>query len=386
MKSLTVLHSSPIWLPQTQTWMYSQVAELQRLGIDAHVVCEQTENLDQFSVANIHCFANESLLQQKWDKGLRRLHMRRHLQYLVSMGQKMGVQVLHSHFGHVGWGNLQAVRKLGAKHVVTFYGLDVNQLPKKFPIWRQQYRELFDSVDLILCEGPHMGRCIVALGCPPDKVRVNHLGVDIGSIEFRPREWCIGEPIRVLIAASFREKKGIPYALEALGILQKEVPIELTIIGDAGADPASQWEKKSILDALQRSGLAKNVRLLGYQSHEALFREAYQHHILISPSVVAADGDTEGGAPVTLIEMAASGMPIISSTHCDIPEIIQHGVSGLLAAERDVFDLARQLRWLVGHPEKWNGMALAGRLHVEMHYDQRIQGEKIAEYYKAILN
>ncbi len=70
---------------------------------------------------------------------------------------------------------------------------------------------------------------------------------------------------------------------------------------------------------------------MGYQPHSTLFAEAYRHHIFLSPSVTASTGDTEGGAPVSLIEMAATGMLIVSTTHCDIPEVIKHGVTGLLA-------------------------------------------------------
>ena len=112
----SVLHSYPVWLPQTQTWMHNQVAELQRLDVDAHVVCERTENLDQFGVANIHCLAGEPKWGQVWDKGLRKLRFRRHLGYLVQVGRKTGTQIIHSHFGNVGWANLGAVRKLGERH------------------------------------------------------------------------------------------------------------------------------------------------------------------------------------------------------------------------------------------------------------------------------
>ena len=54
-----VIHSFPVWLPQTQTWMYNQVKQLQQLGVEAHVVCERIENLDRFAVANIHSLENE---------------------------------------------------------------------------------------------------------------------------------------------------------------------------------------------------------------------------------------------------------------------------------------------------------------------------------------
>ena len=54
----------------------------------------------------------------------------------------------------------------------------------------------------------------------------------------------------------------------------------------------------------------------------------------MAPSVTASDGDMEG-TPMALVDMAATGMPIISTTHSDIPEIIRHGETEFLAEERD---------------------------------------------------
>ena len=385
MKNLTVLHSFPIWLPQTQTWMHSQVAELQRLGVDAHVVCERTENLDQFGGANIHCFANESQIKQKWDKGLRRLRIRRYLNYLVEIGEKTGATIVHSHFGNIGWANLGAVRKLGAKHVVTFYGLDVNKLPTQFPVWRKRYHQLFDEADLFLCEGSHMARCIVELGCPEHKVKVQHLGVDVERFKFKPRQWHPGEPLKVLIAATFREKKGIPYAVEALGMLRKEIPIELTIIGDAGEDATSPQEKTKILHVLERAGLKPNTRVLGYQPHSVMIKEAYANHIFLQPSVTASDGDTEGGAPVSIIEMLATGMPVVGTTHCDIPEVIGSDLHHLLAPERNVEALAACLKTVIQNPSQWDEWGLAGRHRVESEYHKGKQAERLLAQYQTLV-
>lgn len=382
---ITVLHSVPTWLPLTETWIYHQVAELQRQNVDAHVACQRLENPDQFPVSNIHCFSHEARWQQILDLGLRKLGFRRYLQHLVSIGRKIGALIVHSHFGHIGWANIGAVKKLGAKHVVTFYGLDVNQLPTQFPAWRQRYLELFESSDAILCEGPHMARCIIDLGCPAHKVHVQHLGVDISGITFQPRQWHPGDALRVMISASFREKKGIPYAIEALGILQRDYPVDLTIIGDAGSDVKSQFEKQRITDALHSSNLVSKTRLLGYQPMENLLREAYQHHIFLSPSVTASDGDTEGGAPVTLIEMAASGMPIVATRHCDIPEVVRHGITGLLAEERDSKKLACHMKWLVEHPDHWSDMLVAARRLMEHEYDRCMQGSRLTSIYQTLL-
>ena len=73
------------------------------------------------------------------------------------------------------------------------------------------------------------------------------------------------------------------------------------------------------------------MRLLGYVSRETLREEAYEHDVFLAPSVTASNGDTEGGAPVAIIEMSASGMPIVSTNHCDIPSVVLDGVTGLLA-------------------------------------------------------
>lgn len=380
-----VIHSFPVWLPQTQTWMYNQVKQLQRLGVEAHVVCERTENLDQFAVANIHSLENEPRYRQVWDKGVRKLRIRRHLNSLVEISRKTDAKIIHSHFGNVGWANLGALRKLKVKHVVTFYGLDVNRLPVQHPVWRGRYRRLFTEVDRVLCEGYHMARCVVDLGCPAHKVKVQHLGVDVDNISFRLRQWHAGEPLRVLIAASFREKKGIPYAIEALQIVAHEVPVQLTILGGAGQELESQQEKKRIFTALERSGLKEHTRLLGYQTHQAMLQEAYDHHLFLQPSITAQDGDTEGGAPVSIIEMLATGMPVVATTHCDIPEVVGPAFSQLLAPERDVVKLAGCVQSLLDKPDSWSSLSREGRKHIESEYHRLRQAEHLLDHYNEIL-
>ncbi|MDY7079451.1 MAG: glycosyltransferase [Chloroflexota bacterium] len=352
--------------------------------VESHIVCENTENLEQFDVPHIHSLAQAPRWRYLWDKGLRRLKIRRHLGFLVEVAKQYQAQVLHSHFGNSGWANLAAARKANLKHVVTFYGLDVTYLPRSQSYWLERYQTLFAQVDCVLCEGPFMAQSIVALGCPEHKVRVHHLGVNVDEIPFKPRVWRATEPLRVLIAASFREKKGIPYALEALGRFQREVPLEITLIGDAGQETRSQAEKQKIMATFTKHHLLSKTRLLGYQPYTVLLEEAYKHHVFLSPSVTASDGDTEGGAPVSLIDMMASGIPIVSTTHCDIPEVVQDGITGLLAEERDVDGLVDHLKWLVDHPDRWQSMLEAGRTYVEREYNARVQGERLGVIYSQL--
>jgi len=382
---LLLVHSFPVWLPQTQTWLYNQVKQLQSFGVETHVVCERTENLSQFSVNNIHSLENESFVRQTWEKGLRRLKVRRYLNFLAHVGRSIGTNIMHSHFGHIGWANLGAARKLNCKHVVTFYGLDVNQLPVRDPRWKTRYQRLFAEVDLFLCEGPYMAQSIGELGCDPNKIKVQHLGVDVENIEFQARQWHEGESLRILIAASFREKKGITYAIDALGRIAKEVPVRLTIIGDAGQEEEERQEKVKILAALERNELSDRTRLLGYQSHQVLLQEAYAHHLFLQPSVTASGGDTEGGAPVSIIEMMASGMPVVATTHCDIPEVVGPAGLHLLAPERDATAVADCIRSLLDDADDWSELARRGRRHVEQQFDVRQQAASLIDHYHSLI-
>ncbi len=383
-KKIKVIHSHPVWQEQTQTWMYNLVRYLPET-VESHIVCEKKKNVEQFLVPNIHALSDLPKWRSYLDKGLRKFKIRRHLQFLVDVAKRENATILHSHFGHIGWENLDAAKLAGLKHIVSFYGWEMTSLPQNDPRWHKRYEEMFDKVDLVLaCEGPYMAQCIVDLGCPPEKVKVHRLSVISGEIVFKPREWHPGEPLKVLIAASFREKKGIPYALEALGQFQDKVDLEVTIIGDANSEPRSQQEKQKILAIIEKYKLQDKVRMLGYQPHTVLFEEAYKHHIFLSPSVNASDGDTEAGIPYSLVDMAATGMPIVSTKNCDIPALILNGVRGLLAEERDVPGLVTHLQWLVDHPEKWYDMVVAGRNHVAGEYDAYIQGERLAEIYSKL--
>jgi colanic acid/amylovoran biosynthesis glycosyltransferase len=378
------MHSFPIWLPQTQTWMFNQVRYLPG-WVEKHIFCEATENLDQFELPNIHNLLEASRWRYYWDLWLRKLGIRNHLGYLVKQAKTFNAQILHSHFGNVGWGDIGAAKHANLKHIVTFYGFDLNYLVRSDPLWCGRYQDLFKYVDRILCEGLHMARCIEALGCSKEKIQVHHLGIGLDQIVFKPRVWNHDEPLRILIASSFQEKKGIPYALEALGRIQHDFRLEITIIGDSKNELRSLIEKNKVLDMIGRFNLQEKVRMLGYQPFAVLFEEAYKHHIFLSPSITAVDGDTEGGVPVSIIEMVATGMPVVSTLHCDIPEVIHHGVTGLLVQERDVEGLVASLRWLIEHEDQWCAMSERGRKHVEAEYNGKIQGERLANIYKELV-
>jgi len=382
--NIKVLHGFPTWLPLTQKWMYDQIRFLPS-ETECHVVTQKTENLDQFGLPHIHISKDNSQLTFFLRRVLMPFGKYGYSALISSVSKKHRANIFHSHFGNVGWQNARYLNQVNLKHIVSFYGFDVNFLPVSDPVWKERYYEMFGKIDGVICEGPYMAQNIMRWGCPEKKIFIHHLGVATDEIPFKPRSWNPSSPLNILIGASFQEKKGIPYALEALGHIQKEIPLKITMIGDANREERSQKEKVRIMEGIARFNLKSKILMLGFQPYPVLMKEAYDHHIFMSPSVTASDADTEGGLPVTLIEMMASGMPVVSTRHCDIPELVQHGETGLLSDERDVQSLVSNIRWLIQNHDVWLKILEKARRHVETEFNARLQGKKLSQIYHGII-
>jgi colanic acid/amylovoran biosynthesis glycosyltransferase len=378
---------TPCWLPQTMTWVYTNQQFLPA-EFESHVVCQWSENLDQFRIKNLASLESPPKPATLFGRIQRRLGVKSGdeeiLAHLEKTIQTVKPHILHSHFGNCGWTNSKVAQKYGVRQVVTFHGFDLSLLPKTDRRWLARYREMSDRVDLVLCEGPHMARCIAELGVDPLKIKLFRLGIDLARIPFQPRQNHDGAAKRFLIAGSFREKKGIPYALEALGILSKTYPnIEITVIGASLGSTREESEKRKILSTTEQYGLQSKTRFLGYQPYDKVIEEFYRHDVFVSPSVTSSDGDTEGGAPITIIEAAASGMPVISTLHCDIPFVLSDENKNYLVPERDSAGLAQAMERLI-QCKDWGPIVSANRHLVEQELDVRRQTEKLAGLYREI--
>jgi colanic acid/amylovoran biosynthesis glycosyltransferase len=367
-----VVHLVSPYLFPTGSWVYSQICGLRAYRAD--VVTSATENLDQFPWDRIEVLPppTESRLailrpRTAVRERERKLRLRRALRQ---------ASVAHAHFGPEGHHARRAAAAEGVPLVVSFYGYDLTQLPRKYPVWRRRYAALFASAAAVLVEGSHMRATLIGLGCPEEKARLQRLGVDVAAIPFTERRPT--GALRILMAASFREKKGLLYGLEAVARSRSAgLESRVTLIGDGP-------ERDGLLNAARELGLTDIVDLQGLISHERLLIEMQEHDVFLQPSVTAADGDSEGGAPVTLIEAAAAGLPVIATWHCDIPEVIVDGKGGLLAPERDVAALADCLLDFAARGDDWPRFGAFNRAHVEANYNLTHQVRLLEEIYDSV--
>jgi len=377
---IKVAHPVHHWLPQTQAWLHALISSLP-ISVQPHVFCETTANLNQFCVENLYAARG---LRRTVQSVARVSGLRRIPRFEARFCRMLGIDLIHSHFGNRAWRDVPLAEKLGIPHIATFYGYDVSMLPASSNTWKRRYLDLFSRVHTVLAEGPYMAQSLQKIGCPPGKLIVQHLGVDIRSIQFRPRKWNGSEPLRILISSSFVEKKGIPDAIHAIARAIPSKDVRLTIIGDATGENRSIREKQRIGQALVDTRLGPNTRMTGYLTHAAMTAESLKHHIFMAASKTAADGDTEGGAPVTILEMAASGMPVVSTRHADIPNVIDDPASGWLGDPGDCESIAEALTRCLSDLPRWMTVLETGRARMESEFDLSRQGERLAGIYLRI--
>ena len=268
--------------------------------------------------------------------------------------------VLHAHFGPVAneFRFARAVWKTPL--VVTFHGYDFSVVPRLHG--SDVYSRLFRDADAVMGISEYAIQKLRQIGCPAQKLSVLHTGVCLAKVPFRARRLQAGEPVRILTVGRLVEKKGLEYALRAVATVRCKHPsIRYEIIGEGPLRPALE----SLIGQLD---LGSVVTLRGAMKAEMVHRTFAESHLYILASVTAADGDQEG-IPVSLMEAQACGLPVLSTRHSGIPELVADGGSGFLVDERNADELADRLLYLIENPRQWPAMGERGRKIIEAQFD-----------------
>lgn len=268
---------------------------------------------------------------------------------------------IHCQFGPLGCIAMR-LRQIGALQgplITTFRGYDGTKYLRTRP---HAYDELFREGELFLPVSEELKRLLVAHGADPAKIEVHHSGVDLRKFSFCPRTRANGEPTRILSIGRLVEKKGIEFGIRAVAhAIENGHKLVYDIVGDGEL-------RERLEQLIAQLEMKEHVRLLGWRSHDEIAVMLNEAHILVAPSVTAADGDQEGIATV-LQEAMAMGMPVVATWHAGTAELVKDGVSGFLVAERDVEALADRIGYLVDHPERWLAMGHAGRVMIQSKFD-----------------
>lgn len=286
--------------------------------------------------------------------------------------------ILHCHFGPIGNMGIQ-LKLIDApikKYITTFHAADLTVFFNTND--ESSYSNLFDTCDLILPISYRWKEKLAELGCDRNKIVVHRMGVNCRLFNYRERIYPKHGNVKLISVARLTEKKGIKYSIQALSnLIQQFKNVEYNIVGEGPL-------KKELIELVNQINLNDYVQLLGQKSQDEVRILLDQSHILIAPSVTAKDGDQEG-IPVALMEAMAMGLPVISTQHSGIPELIENNVSGLLVPERDEKALEKAISFLLSNPGKWAQYGQKGRKRIEEEYEINKLNKKLEANFSELL-
>lgn len=355
------------YLPASETFIYEEMKNL--ITFNVIILTQKLVNLDLFPHSNV--FSAPTLL--KWRLGKRWQSHNLFIKPLL----RSKVKLVHAHFGWGGMMILPECRKLDLPLLTTFHGIDVSLFARDF-IYRFRLKKLFREGTVFLVRSNRMKADVVDLGCKPEKIMVHYGGIDVNKFRFRKKP-PDGERVKILMCGRFVEKKGFEYGIRAFAKLGKtHKNVALTLIGDGKL----RGKMENLVDSLN---LSHSVQFLGMLSHEEVQREMEASDIFLSPNLAARNGDREG-IPNTIKEAMATGLPVVSTYHAGIPELVIDGKSGFLVPEKDIDGLVDRLGYLIAHPELWEKLGAQGREVVEEKFDLFKQVRKLEKIYRSLLN
>ncbi|EGI45734.1 colanic acid biosynthesis protein WcaK [Escherichia coli H591] len=244
--------------------------------------------------------------------------------------------VFIAHFGPAGV-TAAKLRELGVirgKIATIFHGIDISSR-EVLNHYTPEYQQLFRRGDLMLPISDLWAGRLQKMGCPREKIAVSRMGVDMTRFSPRPVK-APATPLEIISVARLTEKKGLHVAIEACRQLKEQgVAFRYRILG------IGPWERR-LRTLIEQYQLEDVVEMPGFKpSHEvkAMLDDA---DVFLLPSVTGADGDMEG-IPVALMEAMAVGIPVVSTLHSGIPELVEADKSGWLVPENDARALAQRL-------------------------------------------
>lgn len=266
-----------------------------------------------------------------------------------------------------GDGGVEIVALIGnrelpnTKIVTCIRGADITKNMQQRDYGR--YRDLFSRGHLFLPVCGYFEELLEERGCAPEKIVVFPSTIDRSFFTYRERIPFPGKAIKIVSVCRLTSKKGLEYAIRAVAALVKKYPhIEYKI---AGTGHLEQQLTQLVISLKAQD----NIKLVGRLSQGDVLKLLHESHIFVLPSTMALDGDSEG-IPNALKEAMAVGLPVVSTYHAGIPELITDGVSGFLVPEKNVRALAERIEYLILNPSLWQPVCQAARDTIEMRYDR----------------
>ena len=315
-----------------------------------------------------------------------------------------GADLVHSHTWYANMAGHLASLLHGIPHVLSAHSLEplrpwkAEQLGGGYAVSSWVEKTAYESAAAIIAVSEGMRQDILRSypEVDPAKVKVVHNGIDVSLWNRDEGEDVVRAlgidpelPSVVFVGRNTRQK-GVPYLLRAAAKLPADVQLVLCL--GAADTPELAAETARLIEELQRqrSGVIVVERML--PRHELI--QVLSHATAFAcPSIYEPLG-------IVNLEAMACGAAVVASATGGIPEVVQHGETGLLVPleqvtdgtgtpldpEKFVTEFAAALTEVVSDPERARAMGQAGRRRAEEHFSWESITETTLEVYRSVLS
>jgi glycosyltransferase involved in cell wall biosynthesis len=371
------------YLSPSETFVHRQLVGVSD-AFTPIVLASETSNLDLFPTARV--FAKGKGLAGKAGTRLVRILSGRfavatpgQVRFWKRALEDQRARLVHAHFGHFGLDVLPAARALGLPLLVTFHGFDASSLLND-ERYTRQLRDLFGYAHAVTVS-TNMAERLSAHGLREGRFTVHHIGVPVEEFGFVDRtpaaeKIARGEPLAFLQVSNFVEKKGHRYTVEAFSRYLRERPGDRLVL--AGDGPLRSRTE----EMCESYGIADRVEFVGRVVRRQVSDLMRSADVFVHHSVTGSDGDMEG-IPTVIMEAMSTGLPVVSTKHSGIPELVDHGREGFLVSERDVEGYAAALlSFRTADP----AMGKSARKKIEEKFNIAVQNAELKRIYRRAID
>lgn len=212
-------------------------------------------------------------------------------------------------------------------------------------------------VQRVIAVSQSEARLLAAGGLRPPRLTVIYNGIpdrQAPPVDWRAEAgWPDHDPV-VGVVARLEPVKGVHLLLEAVARLHREGAVRprVVVVGDGSA-------KADLTRQARELGLDQAVFFAGFRADS--WRAYGGFSVTVLPSL-------QDGLPLVGLEAMAAGCPIVASDAGGLPELVEHGETGLIFPAGDVAALTRCLQALLSDPEQARRMGLQGRERFLRHF------------------
>lgn len=238
--------------------------------------------------------------------------------------------------------------------LVTVHGADMS-ISERNIITRQVFLKVSNMTDIVLANSNYTKNRLIRLGVQSDKIHLQYQGINPEAFD------AIGvnkkDPNLVLFVGRLSQRKGVKYLLKAFKkVIQSSKDVKLVIVGIGP-------EYQNLVMLSKKLGINENIEFIRIIKREELLKLFKTASIFVIPSVMDEFGETET-LGVVLIEASYCKTPIVASEVGGIPEIVDHGLTGLLVKPGDSDGLALSILKLLEDPQLRINLGNAGKKKV----------------------